>query len=49
MFKVHQVKVHTFGIPKCLQQEENVDKIGVGITVIIITLQHKGTHGYVLM
>jgi len=25
MFEVHQVKVHIFGIQKCLQQQENVD------------------------
>ena len=23
--KVHQVKVHIFGVPECLQQSENVD------------------------
>ena len=40
MFKVRQVKVHIFGIPKCLQQWQNVDTDEVGITVIIITLKH---------
>jgi hypothetical protein len=40
MFEVHQVTVHIFGIPKCLQQCEKVDTNEVGITVIIITLKH---------
>jgi hypothetical protein len=30
--------VHTFGIPKCLKQQEYVDANEDGITVIIITL-----------
>jgi transposase len=40
MFKVPQVKVHTFGISKCLQQRQNVGTKEGGITVIIITLKH---------
>ena len=36
MFKVHPLKVHIFVIPKCLQQQENVDTNEVGITVVII-------------
>jgi len=35
MFEVHQVKVHIFGIPKCLQQWKNVDTIEVDIYNII--------------
>jgi len=31
MFEVHQVKVHIFGIPKCLQYKENVGKNEVDI------------------
>jgi len=31
MFKVHQVAVHIFGIPKCLQQYENVDTNEIGV------------------
>jgi len=34
MFKVHQVKVHIFGIPKFLQQLENLDANEVDITTI---------------
>jgi len=35
MFEVHQVKVHIFGIPKCLQQWENVGTFEVDIYSII--------------
>ena len=35
MFEVHQVKLHIFGIPKCLQQCENVGTIKVNIYNII--------------
>jgi hypothetical protein len=35
MFEVHQVKVHIFGILKCLQQRENVDTVEVNIYNII--------------
>jgi len=35
MFEVHQVKVHIFGIPKCLQQCENVGTNEVDIYNII--------------
>jgi len=38
MFKVYQVKVHNFGIAKCLQHQKSVDKNEVGITIIIMTL-----------
>jgi len=40
MCKVRQVKVHTFGIPKYLQQYKNMGANEVGITVIIITLKY---------
>jgi hypothetical protein len=39
MFEVHEVKVHIFGIPKCLQQCENVGTSEVYITIIKITLK----------
>jgi len=35
MFEVHQAKVHIFGIPKILQNYENVDTVEVGITKIL--------------
>ena len=35
MFEVHQVKVHIFGIQKCLQQCENVGTIEVNIYSIV--------------
>jgi len=38
MFEVHQVKVHIFGIQKCLQLCENVGTIEVNIYNIIYIL-----------
>ena len=35
MFEVHQVKMHNFGIPKCLQQYENVGTVEVDTYNII--------------
>jgi hypothetical protein len=35
MFEVHEVKVHIFGIPKCLQQYKNVGTVEVDTYSII--------------
>jgi hypothetical protein len=40
MYEVHQVKVHIFGIPKCLQEWENVCTNEVGIYNIIYILKN---------
>jgi len=40
MFEVHQVKVHIFGIAKCLQYKQNVGTDEVDITVIITFHHH---------
>jgi len=36
MFKVHQVKVHIFGIPKSLQNYEKVDRVEVAIHLLLL-------------
>jgi len=40
MFKVHQVKVHIFGIPKSLQKQQNADTDKVGIIITTVTLKY---------
>ena len=40
IFKVHQVKVHIFGIPKCLQKYENVNRNEVCIVIITDILKY---------
>ena len=35
MFEVHQVKVHILGIPKCLQQCENVKNVHFHLMYLI--------------
>jgi len=46
MFEVHQVKVHIFAIPKCLQQWENVGTVEVDIYNIIY-IKYFNTHNIV--